>query len=124
MLWVNVSALSIRRLSGRFNFFHMLAVLSLVMVAGGVTQVVFRRRIRRWLWRHYHYMCWSYAGLIAAGLNEAFTRVPALRELSAATGGWLVVAGSAVVIGSAGILVFANQGRLLRALDDVPPAST
>ena len=52
MVWVNGSALTIRHLTGRFNFFHALAVLSLVMVLGGVAQVVYRRRLRRWLWRH------------------------------------------------------------------------
>src|SRR4051794_16529617 len=61
MVWVNGSAITIRHLTGRYNFFHILAVVSLAMVLGGVAQVVYRRRIRRWLWRHYQYMCWSYA---------------------------------------------------------------
>jgi uncharacterized membrane protein len=113
MVWVNASALSIRHLTGGYNFFHILAVVSLAMVLGGVAQVVYRRRLRRWLWRHYQYMCWSYAGLLAGAINEACVRVPRLRDFSASTGNWLPVAGSVIVIGAAAALIIANQRRLL-----------
>ena len=117
MLWVDGSALAIRHLTGRFNFFHALAAISLAMVVGGVAQVVFRGRIRRWLWRHYQYMSWSYAGLVAGAVNEAFARVAPLRAFSVATGGRAVVAASAAVVAAAGILIFANQRRLVGTFD-------
>ena len=113
MVWVNASALAIRHLSGGYNFFHVLAVVSLLMVLGGVGQVVYRRHFRRWLWRHYQYMCWSYAGLLAGAINEACVRLPGLRDFSASTGNWLPVGGSVVVIGAAAALIVANQRRLL-----------
>jgi uncharacterized membrane protein len=113
MVWVNVSALEIRHLTGRFNFFHALAAISLVMVTAGAAQAVYRTRFRRWLWRHYQYMCWSYAGLAAGAVNEACVRVPGLREFSASTGNGLAVLGSAVVIGTAAALIFGNQRRML-----------
>src|SRR3954470_23018304 len=61
MIALNVSALCIYNLTGRFNLFHLFAILSLMMVLVGWTQVVFRRHFRRWFYRHYTYMCWSYA---------------------------------------------------------------
>jgi uncharacterized membrane protein len=119
MLYVNVSALAIRHLTGRFNFFHALALVSLAMVLGGVAQVVFRRRIRRWAWRHYQYMCWPYAGLVAGAVNEAFARVPPLRHLSESAGGVPVLAASATVLAAAAALIFANQCRILSPFQPV-----
>src|SRR5258708_10591109 len=81
MIALNVTALCIYHLTGRFNLFHLFAVLSLLMVLIGWAQVAFRRYLQRWFYRHYTYMCWSYAGLVAATSNEAFVRVPVLKAL-------------------------------------------
>jgi len=118
MAWVDASALSIRRLTGRFNLFHALAVVSLVMVVGGVAQVVWRRRIRRWLWRHYQYMSWSYVGLLAATANELCVRVPALKAMTLRSRGWLPVAASAVIVAASALVIVSNQRRVLLPLDD------
>jgi uncharacterized membrane protein len=116
LLWVDGSAFALRRLTGRLNLFHALAALSLAMVIGGVAQVVFRRRIRRWLWRHYQYMCWSYVGLLTATANEACVRIRTLAALSARTGGSLPLIASAVIVGAAALLIFAKQDRVLDML--------
>lgn len=79
---VNVTALCIYRLTGRPNLFHAFAVASLAMTGFGLAQPLYRRRSKRWLWRHYQYMCWSYVGLLAATVNEAAVRVPVLRRLT------------------------------------------
>jgi uncharacterized membrane protein len=116
MAWVDGSALALRHLTGRFNLFHALAAASLAMVAGGVAQPLRRRRIRRWLWRHYQYMCWSYVGLVAATANELCVRVPAAKSLTARTAGFLPVAASAAIVAAAAVLIFANQRRTILAL--------
>src|SRR5690349_2876542 len=113
MLFVDGSALAIRRLTGRFNLFHALAAISLAMVLGGVAQVVWRLRIRRWLWRHYQYMCWSYVGLLAATANEACVRIPALAALSARTRGTLPLFASAAIVGGAALVIFRRQTQIL-----------
>src|SRR5262249_51078971 len=59
---VNVSSLFIYQLTGTFNVFHVMAIVSLVMTVSGVLQVRFRSRLRNWLRRHYQYMSWSYVG--------------------------------------------------------------
>ena len=46
VLWVGGSALAIRHLTRRYNFFHALAVLSLVMVVGNVRRCAIGVMIR------------------------------------------------------------------------------
>src|SRR5260370_23008286 len=112
MIALNVTALSIYHLTGRFNLFHLFAILSLAMVLIGWAQVVFRRHFQRWLYRHYTYMCWSYAGLVAATSNEAFVRAPALKVLVQRTGNWLILATQRVIPALCAFLLSRNKTRL------------
>src|ERR1043166_546846 len=77
MILLNVTALGVYRLTGRFGPFHALALVSLATVIAGVA-IVWRRRAN-WLRRHYYFMAWSYVGLLAAACAEAVTRAPLLR---------------------------------------------
>lgn len=52
MIALNLTALCIYRLTGRFNLFHVFAILSLAMVLIGWAQVVFRRHFHNWFYRH------------------------------------------------------------------------
>jgi uncharacterized membrane protein len=74
MLTLNGTALLIQRLFGGFGPFHVLALLSLATVAGGVA-VALRRR-PGWIARHYRWMAGSYVGLLAAAASEAAVRLP------------------------------------------------
>ena len=77
MVCLNVSALDLYHLTGSFNIFHVLAVLNVAIILVGISHFLRRRRPRKWLWRHYHYMAWSYVGLLAATLNERSSASPA-----------------------------------------------
>jgi uncharacterized membrane protein len=88
MLLLNVTALMIYRLFGRFGPFHAGAVFSLVGVLVGTAAALGARRARarrnaveraRALEHHYQWMTWSYVGLAAAAVSEIATRLPALR---------------------------------------------
>jgi uncharacterized membrane protein len=113
---VNATALCIYRLTGRFNLFHALAVGSLAMLAGGLAQVVPRRRPRDWLWRHYQYMSWSFVGLLAATNNEAFVRVPPLARLTASTVSALPMLVTAGLVAACGVVIVSKQQALLARL--------
>jgi uncharacterized membrane protein len=113
MACVNGTALALYHLTGGFNLFHALAVFSLATVAAGVVQVLGRRRWRKWLWRHYQYMAWSYVGLLAATWNEAFVRVPPLRRLAAGSAAPLPLFGTAAVVALSGAVIFGMQRRVL-----------
>jgi uncharacterized membrane protein len=113
MACLNGTALALYHLTGGFNTFHALAVFSLATVAAGIIQVLGRRRWRRWLWRHYQYMAWSYVGLLAATVNEGFVRVPALQRLAASTTAPLPLLVMACVVVGCGGVIFAMQRRVL-----------
>jgi|SRR5579863_5273571 len=113
MLCVNVSSLFIYRLTGTFNLFHVMAIVSLVMTIAGALQVRFRSRFRNWLWRHYQYMSWSYVGLLAATVNEAFVRVPPLKSLAVATTKALPLIESILIVGVSAVIIFSRQRSLL-----------
>ena len=119
MLLLNLSALSLYRLSGKPNFFHFAALVSLATVLAGVAAA--RRRRAGWLERHYRYMGWSYIGLLAALVAESATRLllPWLRAEGFNRPGlfWLIVAvvSSATCIAGARVLNSAGPRAADRA---------
>lgn len=72
MLLMNFVALSLYNLTGHFNMFHMLALVSLVVTVAGMAPLV--RRRPGWIRRHATQMQWAYIGLCAAAANEILTR--------------------------------------------------
>jgi uncharacterized membrane protein len=76
MVLVNLTALSLYRLTGRFGLFHLLALVSLATIVWGMLAVL--RRRDGWLQTHYYSMAWSYVGLLAAACTESVLRVPLL----------------------------------------------
>lgn len=113
MSCLNLSAFAIYNLTGGFNIFHLLAGISLAMLSVGLAQVLARRRWRKWLWRHYQYMSWSYVGLLATTCNEAFVRIPALQQLTAMSSTALPLFVMAVLVAACALVIFAKQRRTL-----------
>ena len=110
MLMMNVSALSLYRLTGTFGPFHVAALISLATLAAGI--IAARRRHRggrAWLERHYFLMAYSYLGLVAAAVAETATRWPAIQDVA---GGPTAAFWTAVVIAS--VAVFAVGGVMIR----------
>ena len=91
MLGLNISALFIYRLTGEFGPFHWSALASLLTLMAGFTAAYLRLPQGRWLELHYAFMNWSYVGLVAAGVSEATTRLPAAPFWPAVFVGTLVV---------------------------------
>jgi uncharacterized membrane protein len=69
----------IYHLFGGFGPFHALAVVGAVTLLGGVLPAWRRRPPEGWLARHYHFMAYSYAGLVAATAAEIAVRLPDAR---------------------------------------------
>lgn len=74
MVATNITALGVYRLTGHFGPFHLLALISLAILARGIVAVL--RRRPGWLRRHYYSMAWSYIGLLAAASAEVVARAP------------------------------------------------
>jgi uncharacterized membrane protein len=113
MICVNVSALAVYHLTGRFNVFHLLAILNLAIIGVALLHILYRRRMRKWLWRHYQYMSWSYVGLLAAAVNEALVRIPFLNNEGAGPSPALQLSATGVLLGLAALIIFSMQRRLL-----------
>ena len=75
MLGVNVTALMLYQLTGRFGPFHAAAVFSLLTLVAGVVPAR-RRNGPQWVGRHAYWMSGSYVGLVAAAAAETLTRIP------------------------------------------------
>lgn len=100
MVMMNLTALAIYRLSGRFGPFHTAAIFSLATVIAGFVPAFTRRPRGRWLALHYEFMAWSYVGLLAAAAAEGTTRLPAAPFWGTvvATSAAVFVIGGAVVV--------------------------
>lgn len=78
LLLVNLSALSVYQHSGGPGPFHVLALISLATLGAGLIPALSRRP--GWMHRHAYFMCWSYVGLVAAGVGQLalkFSDLPA-----------------------------------------------
>ncbi len=74
MLLLNITALLIYKLFGKFGPFHIAAVISLVTLLGGLIPAYLRKPKHNWLEFHYEFMNWSVIGLYAAFWSETFSR--------------------------------------------------
>jgi uncharacterized membrane protein len=105
MLALNVTALFIYDLFGRFGPFHWLALLSLATLAGGMIPAWLRRP--GWLDVHARFMAWSYAGVVAAFAAEIGARIPGVRFVDGVV--WPTIGVMAV----SGILIHSRVPRLI-----------
>ena len=116
MIALNVTALLIYELYGRFGPFHVAAVVSLATVLAGLIPVVFRRPRETWMRLHATFMCWSYVGLFAAFVSEIATRVPGVRF------GWGVVAATIAVVMVGAVLINGRVPTIVRTTQTGRPS--
>ncbi|MGH7476290.1 MAG: DUF2306 domain-containing protein, partial [Longimicrobiales bacterium] len=111
MLGVNVTALAIYDLYGRFGPFHGAALLSLATLLAGLLPVLLRRPRANWFELHATFMSWSYVGLLSAATAEAAVRLPAAPF-------WPAVIGATSLVTLTGALLIHGRGgvRIVRAL--------
>jgi uncharacterized membrane protein len=107
MVGLNVTALAIYRLTGRFGPFHAGAILSLATVLAGFVVALRRHTHADWLQKHYLWMTYSYVGLLAAAASEILTRLPA------APFWWAVAGASALVFAVGAMMIHRRQKRVL-----------
>ncbi len=113
MVLLNITALTIYRLFGRFGPFHVAALVSLVGLVSGIVPVI--RRRPGWVERHYFGMSYAYVGLLAAAAAEVATRVPG-------TVFWWAVAGGTLLVFAVGAtLITRNAKPILRRFSPPPP---
>jgi uncharacterized membrane protein len=109
MLLLNVTALLIYDLWGRWGPFHNFALVSLTTLLCGIAPA-WLRRPQRWLRLHATFMSWSYAGLLAAFFSEIGTRLPGVGHVPG------VIVPSAVVTAMAAVLIHTKVPRMVARL--------
>lgn len=113
MLALNISALLIYRLFGRFGPFHVFAIISLLTVVAGIVPAL--RKRPRWLDRHYTMMSWSYVGLLAAAAAETLTRLP-LFDHSWAGFGTAVALATVAVTGAGAWIIQRKRASMMSTM--------
>ena len=113
MICVNGFGLCVYHLTGGFNVFHLLAILNLTIIGIAILHIIYRRRMRNWLWRHYQYMSWSYVALLGGAINEAMVRIPFLSREGTGPSPWLQLPATALLLALSALLIFSVQNRLL-----------
>jgi uncharacterized membrane protein len=74
MLVADGAALLMFQLTGRFNVFHVAAIVNLIAIVLAVIPVLRSSRPLSWKIQHYYWISWSYVGLIAAAATEIVVR--------------------------------------------------
>jgi len=116
MLLLNVTALVIYDLFGRFGPFHYAAVFSLATVLAATVPAMLKRPAA-WLDFHAMFMSWSYVGLVAAFIAEIAVRVPGV-----AFGAGTIFSMILAVAGGA-VLIHTRVPKLITRLRAPPPVS-
>jgi uncharacterized membrane protein len=91
MALLNISAMFIYNLTGHIGPFHIAAMFSFITLVAGFLPAWRRKPAKLWLEYHYQFMCWCYAGLVAAAVSEVLTRLPSSPF-------WLAVAMASITI--------------------------
>lgn len=107
MLLMNVVALSLYNLTGRFNMFHALALVSLAVTVAGMVPLV--RRRPGWILWHATLMQWAYIGLCAAAANEILTREILHRVPTTMHGFWALSLAVSLLVVTVGVWLARRQ---------------
>lgn len=122
MLGLNITALLIYRMTGRFGPFHAVALVALATLGMALYTVLRRRPRKGWIEAHATWMSWSYVGLIAAAVSETATRIVMPMVARSLDGGAMAVFWTVVGVATAAV-VFIGQ-RLISARLEEAVAST
>jgi len=96
MMLLNITAFMLYNLTGKFNIFHIAAIVSLATLIAGFVPIIIKKPVKGYMQLHISFMYWSVMGLYAAFVSETAVRIPA-------TPFW-----EAVGFGTAAVMLIAN----------------
>jgi hypothetical protein len=102
MLIADGAALLIFQFTGKFNIFHIRAILNLVCIIAAVIPVLRSPRQPNWQNQHYYWMSWSYVGLLAAAATELVVRS---NHLATRQQAWTVTAVTSIAVTAIGYVL-------------------
>lgn len=102
MLVADGTALLVYQFTGKFNVLHAGAILNLACIVMGVIPLLRSPRPAKWKSLHYHWIAWSYVGLLAAAATELMVRMSTLATHGQA---WAVTSAVTMTITAIGYMV-------------------
>jgi uncharacterized membrane protein len=102
MLIADGAAMLIFQFTGRFNILHIGAIANMLCIILAIVPVLRSPRPSNWKSQHYHWMSWSYVGLIAAAATELVVRTSHLATREQA---WTVTAATSAIITAIGHVI-------------------
>lgn len=76
MILVNVTAFMLYNLTGKFNIFHIAALVSSATLLSGFIPIIAKKPKDGYIELHFSFMYWSVMGLYAAFISETAVRIP------------------------------------------------
>jgi uncharacterized membrane protein len=102
MLIADGTAMLVFQFTGKFNIFHVGAIVNLVCVVAAVIPILRTPRPSNWKMQHYYWMSWSYVGLMAAAVTELVVRTSHLATKQQA---WTATAATSVIVTAVGYVL-------------------
>jgi uncharacterized membrane protein len=99
MLIADGAAMLVFQFTGRFNIFHVGAIVNLIAIVLAIIPVLRSPRPSNWKNQHYYWISWSYVGLIAAAVTELVVRTSHLATREQAWTATAVTSALVTVIG-------------------------
>lgn len=96
------TAMLVYRFTGQFNIFHVGAIVNFVFVVLAIVPLLRNPRPANWKLQHYHFIAWSYVGLIAAAVTELIVRTSHLATMDLA---WAVTSVTAITVTAIGYVL-------------------
>jgi uncharacterized membrane protein len=75
MLVADGTAMLVYQFSGRFNLFHVGAIVNFVCIVAAIVPLLRSPRSANWRRKHYYFIAWSYVSLMSAASTEIVVRV-------------------------------------------------
>jgi len=111
MVALNVTALMIYRLFGKFGPFHVFAILSLITIVAGFIPAYRKQPRATWMHTHFRWMCGSYVGLAAATASEMIVRMPPAGFIQTRAMFFGLITGASVAVGVVGAFLISRYAR-------------
>jgi len=102
MLVADGAAMLVFRFTGRFNIFHVGAIMNMVCIIATMLPVLRSPRPPNWKIAHHYWICWSYVGLLAAAATEFVVRTS---DLATREQAWTAAAVTSVLVTVIGYVV-------------------
>ncbi|WP_338821999.1 DUF2306 domain-containing protein [Bradyrhizobium septentrionale] len=75
MLVADGTAMLVYQFSGRFNLFHVGAIVNFACIVAAIVPLLRSPRPANWKRKHYYFISWSYVSLISAASTEIVVRL-------------------------------------------------